>query len=189
MATATVFEGMLNMLGAPTTAVTLQALEAWAASEGTPVSWNNPLATTEPWPGAVIVNSAGVRAYPSEYTGAEATAATLRLPAYTAVVRALRQNAGLRAIFDAVNHSPWCSGCQAGQYPVALYRLAYGRGGKPPPLPPPAPAPPPQKGSGAQVNGQVATAWDHFKWEGTTGTGRAIGKISSAADTIRRARR
>jgi hypothetical protein len=47
---------------------------------------------------------------------------------YTHVVQALKTSAGLAAIFQAVNNSAWCKGCQKGQYPTDL---AAAVGGKP----------------------------------------------------------
>lgn len=146
--------GVLAALGAPDTAVNLDALDWWAQSEGTPSWWNNWLATTEPGYGGRDVNSYGVKAYPTLDDGIAATAATLRGSAYFRVVQALRSGNSLTAIFDAVNASPWCYGCQAGHYPVALYNHL----GRPAPAPSAAGTPhfaPPPAGHGqaAAVSG------------------------------------
>jgi hypothetical protein len=45
---------------------------------------------------------------------------------YTAIVRAFQQNSGLAAIYQAINASPWCKGCQNGSYPVDLSKVVGG---------------------------------------------------------------
>jgi hypothetical protein len=117
---------LLADLGAPVTPTNLAALNDWARSEGTPSSWNNPLATTLTVPGSVSVNSTGVKRYPSQRAGAEALAHTLLAPAYKPVVAALRAGNDRHAIWQAINQSPWCAGCQKGQYPETLSGGASG---------------------------------------------------------------
>lgn len=184
-----ILAGVMQELGGTYSAVTLEALILWAASEGTPDSWNNPLATTQPWRGAYDVNSVGVKAYPDANAGIGATVATLRNGYYPAVVRAISRNEGMQAIWQAVNASPWCRGCQGGRYPVALYNDLSRIHNLPPQPPPPGPAGPPKPGSGGAIDPQVQTAWDHLKWAGSTGTGQAIGKIRASAEIIGRQRR
>lgn len=115
----------------------VDALTYWAESEGMPPSDNNWLATTCSCCGGHDVNSVGVKAYPTESDGVEATWLTLQGGAYVNVVKAFRDDAGLAHIWAAVNASPWCGGCQGGKYPVALYDAI----GKPPPVPPHGPQP------------------------------------------------
>lgn len=112
---------VLQALSAPASDNNVKALQLWAQSEGTPPEWNNPLATTMDGHGGNAQNSAGVKAYPDEASGVAATVDTLQLGYYVSVVQALRDDAGLEAIWQAVNASPWCSGCQDGKYPVALH--------------------------------------------------------------------
>lgn len=112
---------LLYQLGAPTTAPNLQALAMWAQDEGMPAWTNNPLATTEGAPGARNWNSTGVKIYPDADTGILATARTLKLPAYHAIVRALQNGTSLYAIWSAINRSPWCAGCQGGLYPRSFH--------------------------------------------------------------------
>lgn len=131
---------LLTTLGAPTSLTNIEALTLWAQSESTPETWHNPLATTMDGFTGVAKNDAGVKAYPDEAKGVAATLATLELPAYAAVVRAFTSNAGLAAVYQAVNASPWCPGCQEGHYPVALWQAAQQH---PAPVHPPAPAPSP----------------------------------------------
>lgn len=189
MTARAILAGVMQTLSGTYNATTLEALILWADSEGTPDRWNNPLATTEGWPGAYDVNSAGVKAYPSQNAGIGATVKTLRLGYYSAVVRAIRSNAGMQAIYDAINASPWCAHCQGGRYPIALYDALARQGHIPKPPQPPGPPPPPKPGSGGAINPAVQVAWDHLKWEGTTGTGQAIDKVRSAAESIGRLKR
>jgi len=123
------YDDLLSKMGAPDSNASTTALQLWAQSEGVPASWNNWLATTEDGYGGVIVNSAGVKAYPTETDGVDATYATLQGSAYNGVLDAFRGNEGAQEIWDAVNGSPWCGGCQAGLYPVALYDYLQGKGG------------------------------------------------------------
>lgn len=122
----------LHNLTAPATAVNLLAMAKWAASEGTPPSWNNWLATTMDANGAVPVNSAGVKHYPNLDVGALATARTILLPNYRAVLAALRQGTNLRAIYEAIHNSPWCRGCQGNLYPGVLFQYIASGGAGPP---------------------------------------------------------
>lgn len=133
------YDDLLSRMGAPDSEPSKISLQLWAQSEGVPDSWNNWLATTEPCCGCVQVNSAGVCQYPSESAGVTAIYNTLQGSAYLAVVDAFVSNAGASQIWDAVNGSPWCSGCQNGHYPVALYNYLGGHG-----------APPPSPGGGGQ---------------------------------------
>lgn len=96
---------LLRILGYPTTGENHAAIVAWALAEGghnkNTAAWN-PLNTSKSWPGAVTINSHGVKAYPSRDVGLAATAATIRLSYYTAVVAAFRSNAGAPAIAEAL---------------------------------------------------------------------------------------
>lgn len=182
MSAAGVLAIVMELIGGPYDGNTLTALTLWADSEGTPDSWNNPLATTEPGFGGYDVNSAGVKAYPSEQAGAEATKATLDYGAYSAVVRAIRDNASWYSIWSAVNQSPWCGGCQGGRYPIALYD-ALGREGHipPPPRPsPPGPPSPPYERP-QPVNKSVTAAWANLGQQ----TGPGINKLIDTFHTLR----
>lgn len=121
--------GLLQAMGAPVTPANLKALELWHTSEGTNPSTYNWLAISDGanrWPhGACLAqcgSSSPIYAFPSQAVGVQATAAFLRGSYYTAVVDAFRNNAGLAGIFQAINASPWCRGCQSGRYPNALYQ-------------------------------------------------------------------
>lgn len=177
--------GVLHALGAPDTAVNLDALSWWAESEGTPASWNNWLATTLGGYGGRDVNSAGVKAYPTLDDGIAATAATLRGGAYFRVVDALKAGNSLTAIWDAVNASPWCYGCQAGHYPVVLYDHL---GSKPPP-----PPPPPHTGGGPSGMPHeqylAGRAWDDLRTIMSRWSAGQFGQWNAMRTGIRRARR
>jgi len=85
----------LQGIGAPATPTNLQTLWAWTAFEkpaGQPTQWNNPLNTTQPFPGAQNQNSVGVKSYPNISAGAQATSQTLLNGYYPALVQALRSS-------------------------------------------------------------------------------------------------
>lgn len=127
-------DDVLRAIGAPTTDSNRAALRAWAASEGT-ASSNNPLAFSGKYPGATTClaqcgSGSPVYAYSSAAQGAQNTADFLLHNAgYAGVVSSFRQDAGLSAIFKAVNSSGWCKGCQGGNYPNALAKVAGVSGG------------------------------------------------------------
>lgn len=136
------WNALLVRLGAPITDINLAALSAWARAEGMRQSTWNPLATTEPFPGAVPLagNPDGVKSYPDSGAGVEATARTLLLPAYVKVVAALRKGNSIASIWAAVNASPWCAGCDGGDYPATVKALIdQGISGAPAAAPIPAP--------------------------------------------------
>jgi len=162
---SSILTGVMEDIGGPYNANTLDALLLWAESEGTPDSWNNPLATTLDCCGGTDVNSDGVKSYPTVNDGTSATWQTLQGSAYSAVVKAIRDNASWSDIWSAINASPWCSGCQNGLYPVALYDAIKAGGHIPAPAPgggggggtPGAPAEPP-----AGVDPGVLAAWQNL---------------------------
>jgi hypothetical protein len=84
----------------------LIALVAWASEENTRATWN-PQASTEPWPGATVFNSSGVRNYPSLTAGLDATLATLRNGDYSVVLEKLANGGCACAVNEAVANSPW----------------------------------------------------------------------------------
>lgn len=112
---------LLEAISAPLSELNVSALQWWAESEGMPAWENNWLATTIDGFGGRVVNSAGVKAYPSVQEGVAATAATLRYGAYRNVVAAFQAGQSLVDIWSAINSSPWCSRCQNGLYPVVLF--------------------------------------------------------------------
>jgi hypothetical protein len=99
---------LLDALGAPNNDSTLGFLVAWMAREGTSAA-NNPLATTEPAPGATDFNSVGVKNYPDEATGVQATVATLE-GGYPGIVGDLRAGDGGAAGQEHAELSKWSGG-------------------------------------------------------------------------------
>lgn len=125
---------LLHAIGAPNTTSNRLALTYWHQSEGTNPNTHNWLAISDgqnlfPHAGGAIAqagSSSPIYPFPSQAVGVAATAHFLQYPYYTNVVAAFQQNAGLGAIFSAINASPWCKGCQGGQYPIALAQAAQG---------------------------------------------------------------
>jgi hypothetical protein len=68
--------GVLKQLRIESGEFATQALQAWARMENTKAQWN-PLATTLKKPGSSDFNSAGVKNYPDQATGIQATADTI----------------------------------------------------------------------------------------------------------------
>jgi hypothetical protein len=120
---------LLKALGAPASQNNLTALNLWAQSEGSVT--NNPLATSGKGAGATTCvaqcgSSSPIYEYATEADGVAQMAGFLKGSYYTAVVRAFAQDAGLAAIYQAINSSGWCKGCQNGQYPIDLAKAAGG---------------------------------------------------------------
>jgi len=120
---------LLKALGAPASKNNLLALNLWAQSEGSVT--NNPLATSGQGPGATRCvaqcgSTSPIFEYDTEADGVAQMAGFLKGSYYTAIVRAFAQDAGLAAIYQAINSSPWCKGCQSGQYPVDLSKAVGG---------------------------------------------------------------
>jgi len=115
--------GVLFGVGGAYNDTTIMALTEWAASEGMPDSDNNWLAVTEPGFGGSVIpgNTDGVRRYPSASQGINATAAFMQGSNYNQVRKTLQDGSDIAAIYLAINESKWCSGCQGGLYPIALY--------------------------------------------------------------------
>jgi hypothetical protein len=101
---------VLSRIAAPVTGANLDAFAAWAAGEGTCARFN-PLATTQPEPGAVAFNNlpggGHVWNYPSFAVGVQATTTALTNGLYQPVIDAFRASAGLAAVAAAVERSPW----------------------------------------------------------------------------------
>lgn len=88
-------QGVLVGIGAPLTDVNLANLWAWTAFESPttdPMRWNNPLNTTQDYPGAVSQNSVGVKSYPTLGAGITATDQTLLNGYYPYLVQSLRSS-------------------------------------------------------------------------------------------------
>ncbi len=120
---------LLKALGAPASQNNLTALNLWAQSEGSVT--NNPLATSGKGAGATTCvaqcgSTSPIYEYATEADGVAQMAGFLKGSYYTAIVRAFVQDVGLAGIYQAINNSPWCKGCQSGQYPVDLSKEVGG---------------------------------------------------------------
>ena len=176
---------VLYELNAPLSELNNDALQWWADSEGMPASDNNWLATTIGGFGGYPVNSVGVKAYPTVQAGAQATVATLQGGAYAGVVNAFRDGNSLVDIWQQVNASPWCRGCQNGLYPVVLFRNL---GATPTTSPPPNSGPPPTRPP-QDAKDQVSIAWGDLANAHRVTTTRWIGTLAAYSDRFRKARK
>jgi hypothetical protein len=127
---------LLTDIGAPTSATNLAALQAWALSESgynstygtnlaSPAYGYNPLAISDGYgvPTVGMVNSIVVK-FGSTQAGALATARFMQ-HGYQGVITALR-NSDPVGLYQAVNASGWCKGCQGGIYPTGLHSMISG---------------------------------------------------------------
>ncbi|HXA33025.1 MAG TPA: hypothetical protein VNV87_12255 [Acidimicrobiales bacterium] len=108
----------------------LLALNLWAQSEGSVT--NNALATSGRGAGATTCvaqcgSSSPIYEYDNVADGVAQMGRFLQGSFYTKIVSSLVGNASLSDIFSAINSSPWCKGCQSGQYPVALSQAVGGK--------------------------------------------------------------
>lgn len=158
---------LLSVLGAPHSQTNIEALQYWAVSEGVPTSWNNWLATTYDGYGGRNVNSVGVKAYPTQSDGAHAIAATITNGRYNALVLALLEGDSITRVYDAINDSPWCGGCQGGHYPIALYNFIHGGNRNFPQQSPSAPLPPAKQAT--PNRNKVGDAWHDYRYYYTRG--------------------
>jgi hypothetical protein len=104
---------LLDRLGYPVTSENLRGLVAWIEAESNAASLLNPLATTMGAPGARNANSVGVKGYPSDEIGLEATVQTLHNGHYPEILAALARGDSALAITEAVARSPWGTGGNA----------------------------------------------------------------------------
>ena len=108
-------QGILDGIGAPVDGVNVDTLWAWSGAESLPrdrMSWCNPLDTTEPWPGAVPMNSVGVRRYLTVQDGISATVMTLKNGHYPAIIANLRNSIPRASWGNAcANLGTWGTGC------------------------------------------------------------------------------
>jgi hypothetical protein len=101
---------LLMRLDAPVTIENLRGLAAWIGAEANDASYRNPLATTMGATGARNVNDVGVKAYPSDDVGLDATVRTLHNGAYNDILAALSQGTSALQLVKAVAASPWGTG-------------------------------------------------------------------------------
>lgn len=100
---------LLDELGIPRSRGATFSLKQWARAEGG--HWNNtahfnPLNTTFEAPGATAMNSVGVKAYTSWDQGLKATVATLEMPPYRGIIKALHRG-DYKEFESALVGSPW----------------------------------------------------------------------------------
>lgn len=123
----------LDRIGAPKSRTNLLALQLWALSEGISDSCHNPLGASDPWPGSTTYGTNQiVKCYRSVGDTADVYAMKFRSAIYDRIGDALRSDAGLSTIWQAINQSPWCrekdgSACQSGEYPNQLFDRAFGK--------------------------------------------------------------
>ncbi len=92
------FQAVLGYIGAPQTPLNVAVLEKWSVGEkpaGYWSQWWNPINTTQGEPGAVSVNSVGVKSFASAQAGELATAQTLQSGYYPALLGAFRKGGPL----------------------------------------------------------------------------------------------
>ena len=118
-------EAFLAELKAPSCRNNRVVVVAWMTNEGTTAVWN-PLATTYTMPGNTVFNSHGVKNYPDQDTGVDASRLTLergwRIYDYAPIVRKLRSCKPPIKTAHAIRRSSWCAGCTNGRYVVGLIR-------------------------------------------------------------------
>ena len=105
--------GLLDLLGDPVTVENIRALSAWIGAESNNSRYHNPLATTMGASGASDVNSVGVKSYPNDIIGLDATVRTLHNGYYPAILAALAQGNSAQRVVVAVASSPWGTGINA----------------------------------------------------------------------------
>jgi hypothetical protein len=184
-------------IGAPATQTNIQACDLWAQSEGT--LWaNNPFACSGRYQGATRCiaqcgTTSEVWAYDTIDHGVAATVSFIHGSYYGKVIAAFQTDAGLLAIWQAINASPWCAGCQDGKYPIDLYNACHGGPTPPPPAPTPS-----EDDMGSQIaawtdaNGlpwyavrgpgnRLDIYWedDHAQWHGPYGVPNSSGTVFS----------
>ena len=144
----------LSYAGWEPSAEKIDALVAQASKENAGSAWN-PLATTEPAPGATDYNAAGVKNYPSEESGLGATLATFVNGHYPQLVAVLSDPGGGNATtycsspelvtWGTGNCTPELADLRSGDPDGYRSHQIAGSGG---PVPPPAPAPVPVPDNG-----------------------------------------
>jgi hypothetical protein len=115
------------------------------------MSWRNPLNTTQDWPGAVAMNSAGVKRYRTIQDGIDATVTTLKNGHYPAILDNLKASRPRANWGNACpNLSTWGTGC-------TWLRVDYG----PPPTNLEGDEMTPQEAAQAKdTNDKVTEVWD-----------------------------
>jgi hypothetical protein len=105
--------GLLDQLGDPVTVENVRGLAAWIGAESNNSRFHNPLATTMGAPGASDANTVGVKNYPNDAIGIDATVRTLHNGFYQGVLAALAKGDSAQRLVTAVAASPWGTGINA----------------------------------------------------------------------------
>jgi hypothetical protein len=105
---------VLLRIGAPVNEINADTIWAWSNAEsGADVMrWNNPLNTTQDWPGAVNMNSVGVKRYLTVQDGIGATVVTLTNGFYPVILANFRASVPRAQWGNACpNLGVWGTGC------------------------------------------------------------------------------
>lgn len=151
---------VLRLIPAPVTALNERFLNEWQPWEGGSCA-NNPLNTTERAPGATACNRWGVKNYPTQAVGAQATAATFRLSYYPDLLRALKSG-------DPFTYSqPQLVAKQITTWGTPRFAAIYlsqwvGPGGRPGPHGTPPPITPPTVNPPRPALHDPLVAWDRL---------------------------
>lgn len=86
----------------------VQSLVVWMTSEDTMAEWN-PMATTQPMPGATEFNSAGVKNYPDQAIGIQGFTITLHNGYYGGIIDCLTRSAIPAETCATITNSAWGS--------------------------------------------------------------------------------
>lgn len=120
-----VYEKILEGLGAPVTPENMKFMLAWRQAEGGGGKYN-PFNTTQKMPGAVSINTHGVKSYQSIEDGVNATIKTLKNGRYDCIVNGLVNDIGAENIAKCESLKTWGTGDL-----VAKVVAGYERGSEP----------------------------------------------------------
>ncbi len=104
-----VYEKILEGIGAPVTDENMKFMLAWRQAEGKGGRYN-PFNTTQNMPGAVSMNSVGVKSYNSIEDGVTATIKTLKNGKYNCIIDGLVNNIGANNIAQCESLKTWGTG-------------------------------------------------------------------------------
>jgi len=116
---------LLENIGAPVSEENLKFLYAWRQAEGKGGKFN-PFNTTQPMPGAVTINSHGVKSYQTLEDGMVATIKTLKNGKYNCIIDGLLNDIGADNIAKCQSLKTWGTGDL-----VVKVLSGYNKGSKP----------------------------------------------------------
>jgi peptidoglycan hydrolase-like protein with peptidoglycan-binding domain len=120
-----VYQKILESLGAPTSEENMKFMIAWRQAEGSGGKYN-PFNTTQNMPGAVSINSHGVKSYLTLEDGIVATIKTLRNGRYNCIINGLVNDIGAENIAKCESLKTWGTGNL-----VSKVIAGYNRGASP----------------------------------------------------------